>query len=137
MANNIHLCMNVYCNSIQKRLGAKIKYLDVKIPNSIILKTQITRNLIFVKLNNGGDCRHVWSTACSEIKKYIWYQYNYNNYLFIYCILFHRCICKCKISDRKYVMKCVFSYKIKIYKYLSIFIMIFAYYIILIFINIL
>lgn len=118
MANNItiHLCMSVYCDSIQQRLGAKIKYLDVKIPNFIILKTQITRNLIFVKLNNGGACRHVWSTACSEIKK-IWYQYNYNNYLFIYCILFYRCICKCKIADRKYVMKYVVSYKIIIYKY--------------------
>jgi len=65
----IHLRINVYCNSIQQRLGAKIKYLDVKIPNSIILKIQITRNLIFVKLNNGGACGHVWSTACSEIKK--------------------------------------------------------------------
>lgn len=71
MANNvtIHLCINVYCYSIQQRLGVKIKYSDVKIPNSIILKTQITRNIIFVKLNNGGACRHVWSTACSEIKK--------------------------------------------------------------------
>jgi len=53
--------------STQQWSGAKIKYLDIKIPNSIILKIQTTGNLIYV--NNGGAWEHVWFNACSEIKK--------------------------------------------------------------------